>query len=59
MAEIICPTNGVRGKQEAKGVKPKNHMAAYRQQLKKQEQTVKERTDAMSTVKCKWSRTRV
>jgi hypothetical protein len=53
MAEILNPTNGFRGSLSAKGIKPKNHMAAHRQALRKQEQNVKEKKDEMSNTKSK------
>ena len=51
MAAILCPTNGYRGAQSAKGIKPKNHMAAHRQSLKKQEQKVQQRKEEMNNTK--------
>ena len=53
MTEILNPTNGFRGSLKAKGIKPKNHIAANRQSLRKQEQMVKEQKDEMSNTKSK------
>ena len=54
MASIICPTNGYRGAQSAKGIKPKNHMVAHRQSLRKQEEGNKQRKDDMNNTKSKY-----
>ena len=53
MAEILNPTNGFRGSLKAKGIKPKNHMAANRQFLRKQEQIIKDQKEEMNNTKSK------
>lgn len=48
---IVNPINGYRGELQARGVKPKNHMAANRAALKKKEQDFKDDQDAMSVTR--------
>lgn len=54
MSEILNPSNGYRGGLEAKGIKPKNHMAANRAALKqKEEELLKKKEDEMANTKSK------
>lgn len=51
MASILNPTTGYRENLSAKGIKPKNHMAANRSSLRKQEQKMVQRKEEMNNTK--------
>ena len=54
MASLLNPNNGIRDQQAARGIKPKNHMAAHRQKLKQQqEEALKKRDDELNSTKGK------
>ena len=45
MADLLNPTNGYRGNQQACGVKPKNHMNANRNYIRQQSASFRQRED--------------
>ena len=53
MAQILNPIDGYRGAQKARGLPPKNHMAANRQSLRKQEEVIQKRKADLENTKSK------